>query len=207
MSAAYFGARVQRSEDEAPIRSVSLSPFLIGKYEVTQAQWEAVMHRNPSHFAGHDLPVENVSFNDIGDFCEATGLQRPTEAQWEYACRAGTRGPYSPPFRDPDPLAWHEGNSESRTHAVGLKKPNAWGLHDMHGNVWETCEDVWDPEFYQKLEYGAKNPKSEAGPNPRAHSVRGGAWLHDVSHCRSGNRDYSTIPGDYIGFRPAYQLP
>ena len=115
--------------------------FWMLETEVTQKQWKAVMGTNPSFFKGDDLPVESVSWNDCQEFCEKTGLQLPTEAQWEYACRAGTTDAYAGNL---DEMAWYYSNSGNKTHPVGTKKPNAWGLYDMHGNVWEVVSGlVW----------------------------------------------------------------
>src|SRR5437667_5221339 len=113
----------------------------MGKYEVTQAQWESVMERNPSRFRGADRPVEQVSWNDVQQFLQKLNARGdgyryrlPAEAEWEYAARAGTSGPYAGNL---DAMAWYEQNSGKQTHPVGQKQPNAWGLYDMHGNVWE----------------------------------------------------------------------
>jgi transposase-like protein len=135
--------------DEGPVHSVTLSPFLIGKYEVTQAEYEAVMGENPSWSSnlGNRNPVEQVSRDGIQVFEDRTGLSLPSEAQWEYACRAGQSGPYSG-TGSLDDMGWYLENSERRTHRVGRKAANGFGLHDMHGNVSEWCEDVWDLDFY-----------------------------------------------------------
>src|SRR6185295_12837821 len=123
--------------------------FEIGKYEVTQEQWQAVMGDNPSNFKGANLPVEKVSWNDAQDFLlklnarDGYTYRLPTEAEWEYACRAGSMGDFAGELDD---VAWYDKNSGSKTHPVGQKRPNVWGLYDMHGNVSEWCSD-WYLEF------------------------------------------------------------
>ncbi len=160
-------------------------PFYIGKYEVTQEQWERVMGSNPSNFKGAKNPVEQVSWEDCQNFLaklkeKAPGTQfsLPTEAQWEYACRAGTA-------TDPgnwDEVAWYSNNSGSKTHPVGEKKPNAWGLYDMHGNVWEWCAD-W---------YGANSSSAQTAPTGPASGqwrvLRGGSWNYYPDNLRASYR-------------------
>jgi len=135
------GGEAGRDSDEGPQHQVTLSPYLMSKTEVTQAVWERVMGSNPSYFKGPDRPVEEVSWNDCVSFCEKTGLALPTEAQWEFAARSGTQSAYY--FgNDSSSLgnyAWYDGNSSGETHPVAQKQPNAYGLYDMAGNVWE-CE-------------------------------------------------------------------
>jgi formylglycine-generating enzyme required for sulfatase activity len=182
-------------KDEIPVHKVTLTqPFYLGKYEVTQEQWEKVMGGNPSVFKGTNLPVENVSWNDCQSFLAE--LQRktgrkfalPTEAQWEYACRAGTTTTFS--FGDDETTlaehAWYAANSDRKTHPVGQKKPNAWGLYDMHGNVFEWCAD-WYTESYPKED--ATNPLGGASGERRV--IRGGAWLYIPDNLRSADRSFS----------------
>ena len=159
-------------------------PFYLGKYLVTQEQWEAVMGNNPSNFKGPKNPVEKVSWDDCQEFLEqaqcedsaarAGKFRLPTEAQWEYACRAGARRSIASATTS---RGWANTrgtttNSGSKTHPVGEKKPNAWGLYDMHGNVWEWCQDWYDGGYY------AKSPTDDpAGPATGSDRVdRGGGW-------------------------------
>jgi len=139
--------------DERPIHRVVISQdFWIGIYEVTQAQYKAVMDKNPSKFQGDDLPVETVSWHDAERFCrrlsqmEGRLYRLPTEAEWEYTCRAGSTAKFC--FGDDSSAlgdyAWYTGNYDSQTHSVGQRLPNAFGLHDMHGNVLEWCQDRYD---------------------------------------------------------------
>ncbi len=137
-----------RYDDEKQHRVTLTKGFWMMEMEVTQKQWKAVMENNPSNFKGDDLPVECVSWNDCQEFCRkcsALGLPvlLPTEAQWEYACRAGSTDAYAGNLDD---MAWYYKNSGSKTHPVGTKNPNAWGLYDMHGNVWEWCQD-WKGDY------------------------------------------------------------
>jgi formylglycine-generating enzyme required for sulfatase activity len=197
--------------DEQPVTTVTLSPFWLAKTEVTQASWEAVMGSNPSYFKGGQLPVENVSWGDAMEFCrKLTERERqagrlptgtiytlPTEAQWEYACRAGTTGDYAGQV---DAMAWYDKNSGAATHAVATKQANAWGMHDMHGNVGEWCED-W---YADKLPGGSVSDfKGAASGSNRIY--RGGGWGGIAAYCRSAYRSRSS-PGlrfDFLGFRLA----
>ncbi len=189
---------------ERPVHTVRVSPFSIGKYQVTQAQWQAVMGGNPSHFKGETRPVENVSWNDAQQFLKkiGNGYRLPTEAEWEYAARGGTTTEYS--FGDDESklgeYAWFSRNAGGQTHPVGQKKPNPFGLHDMHGNVWEWVEDPWHENYK-----GAPTDGSvwlTEGNNARR-VLRGGSWFDYFNLLRSANR--SIVNPDYrtytYGFR------
>ncbi|MCU0918532.1 MAG: formylglycine-generating enzyme family protein, partial [Planctomycetes bacterium] len=199
-------------EDETQHQVTLTKPFYCGKYEVTQGQWEMVCGSNPSYFknAGRDAPVENVIWEECQTFlqklCQMEGVAEGTyrlltEAQWEYACRAGSTSAYR--FGDSDSglgeYAWYDRNSGATTHPVGQKRPNGWGLHDMHGNVWEWCQDWYG-------EYASGSVPDPLGPASGVDRVsRGGSWFHDARFCRSADRS-RIPPGDrYIslGFRLA----
>ena len=185
----------EKGDDEKPPHKVTLTkPFYMGVYEVTQAQWKAVMGDNPSYFKGDDLPVERVSWEDCQKFVvklkeklgEGFTCRLPTEAEWEYACRAGSNTAYC--FGDEEAglgqYAWYGENSDKRTHPVGQKKPNAWGLYDMHGNVWEWCQDWFDSAYY-----GTSTDQDPKGPSSgSARVLRGGSWLLDAVGARSALR-------------------
>ncbi|MFM6661219.1 MAG: formylglycine-generating enzyme family protein, partial [Microcystis panniformis] len=187
---------------EKPQHPVKVNSFAIGKYPVTQAQYEAVMGTNPSHFKNNSWlknnqqnPVERVSWNDAQAFCQKlsqiTGktYRLPTEAEWEYACRAGTttRFYFGDDASQLGDYAWYSANSQSKTHPVGQKRPNAWGLYDMSGNVWEWCEDNWHNNYI-----GAPKDGSAWTINNdnRYYSrcLRGGSWCSYPINCRSANR-------------------
>ena len=176
--------------DEKPVHSVTLSSFYIGKTEVTQALWKAVMGSNPSNFRGDNLPVECVSWNDCQAFIRKlnalTGqnFRLPTEAEWEFACRGGnnSRGYKYSGSNYIDNVAWYDGNSGDKTLPVGTKAPNELGIYDMSGNVWEWCAD-WCGDYSS----GAQtNPK---GPYEGSNRVyRGGSWIDFARSCRSSIR-------------------
>jgi len=172
--------------DEKPVHKVTLTqPFHLGKFKVTQEQWQAVMGSNPSNFKGPKLPVENLSWDDCQGFMaklqEKTGRKfvLPTEAQWEYACRAGTTGDYAGNL---DAMAWYNQNSGGTTHPVGQKQPNAWGLYDMHGNVWEWCRD-----WYGNYPGGSVTDPT-GPPQGSLRVIRGGCWGFVAGYCRSAFR-------------------
>ena len=210
-------------DDENPQHKVTLSSFMIGETEITQAQYEAIIGTNPSRWKGDTLPVEQVSWYDAVKYCnllsdksgldhcydESTwkcvfnknGFRLPTEAEWEYACRAGTitkfyTGENSSDLRI---AGWFKSNSNQHTHPVGEKGQNLWGLYDMHGNVWEWCND-----FYSN-NYNENSPEyNPTGPNYGSfHVYRGGCCYNFSDACRSANR-CDNPPGkwnDKIGFR------
>ncbi len=187
---------------EGPVHEVTLSPFMIAKFEVSQKEWRRVTGTNPFPFKGDEFPVEQVSWDD----CMTVGLQLPTEAQWEYACRGGTPGPYGGTGKLED-MGWHDGNSGDKTHPGGEKQPNGFGLHDMHGNVGEWCEDVYNEGFYSTPEATGLDPVCTSGSPIRV--LRGGAFRYPGEIARCASRDRAR-PGDrrnYIGFRVMLYLP
>ena len=177
-------------KDEKPVHRVTLSDYYIGKYEVTQELWEAVMGSNPSYFKGAQNPVESVSWNDCQEFVirlnRLTGrtFRLPTEAEWEYASRGGNKSrhyKYSG-SNNIDYVAWYTDNSGRKTHAVGTKTANELGIYDMSGNVWEWCSD-----WYGGYSAGAQtNPQ---GPSAGSYRVlRGGSWIYGARYCRVSYR-------------------
>ncbi len=202
-----------RSNNEGPVHEVELDGFWMGKTEVTQEQYQAIVGSNPSYFKGPKNPVESISWEDAMEFCrklsQRTGqtFTLPTEAQWEYACRAGTTTPFH--FGDTISTiqANYDGNStygngvkgeyRQRTVPAGSFALNAFGLYDMHGNVWEWCADWYG-------DYTSERQKNPTGPSTGSDRVfRGGCWRNDPRDCRSANRD-SHSPGarSYsLGFR------
>ncbi|MBQ3247480.1 MAG: formylglycine-generating enzyme family protein [Alistipes sp.] len=199
------------NSDEKPAHSVTVSDFYIGKYEVTQAQWEAVMGENPSCFKGENRPVERVSWNDIQEFIEKLNAKTgkkyrlPTEAEWEYAARGGnqSKGYKYSGSNDIGSVAWYTKNSSSQTHPVGQKQPNELGLYDMSGNVYEWCSD-----WFGRYSSGSQtNPTGPAKGSRRV--LRGGSWLN-AGRCRVSYRgsDDPSSSGFYcgiFGFRLACQ--
>jgi formylglycine-generating enzyme required for sulfatase activity len=199
----------KQSEREQPIHTVQLEGFDLGATPVTQAQYEAIMGTNPSGFKGSNRPAENVSWDEAVEFCEKLSAETgeafslPTEAQWEYACRAGSPAAWC--FGDDesklDDYAWYSGNSAGETHPVREKRPNDWGLYDMHGNVWEWCQD-WGGNYPRKGSTES-NPK---GPSTGSCRVgRGGSWRGAPEDCRSALRGWYAPSGrsSNLGFRVA----
>jgi formylglycine-generating enzyme required for sulfatase activity len=221
-------AKRELFDDEQPEHSVRISrPYYLGTCEVTQGQYQAVMGQFPSKYTGSDdLPAEQVSWLDAIEFCNklsllenrplyyridgqnvtitgGNGYRLPNEAEWEYACRAGSSTLY--PFGDNaselDRYAWYERSLGSEKHAVGKKLPNAWGLYDMLGNVWEWCGDRYDEKYYASSP--PVDPPGVSGAALRV--IRGGSWGHSPRFCRSASR-YGDAPGyrlNNLGFRVA----
>ncbi|KAA0260771.1 MAG: formylglycine-generating enzyme family protein [Chlorobiota bacterium] len=195
-------------DSEKPVHRVTVSSFLIGKYEVTQVLWESVMGNNPSNFKGPNRPVESVSWYEMVEFCnklsEKEGLQKaysgsgenircdftsngyrlPTEAEWEYAARGGnkSRGYKYSGSNDLDAVGWYDNNSGSATKEVGTKQPNELGIYDMIGNVWEWC---WD----WKGEYSSMPQENPSGPTFGSDRInRGGSWRDEATDCLATSR-------------------
>ncbi|HEU4886655.1 MAG TPA: formylglycine-generating enzyme family protein [Thermoanaerobaculia bacterium] len=199
-----MGSDSRKAFDQNPVHQVTISRgFELQATEVTQAQWTAVMGSNPSHFRGPRLPVEQVSWNDAQEFIRRLNAHHPgkryrlpTEAEWEYACRAGTT---ESRYGDIDAIAWYDANSEQRTHPVGGKAPNRWGLYDMLGNVWELCAD-W------KAPYPAGPVTDPAGPPSGYYRVsRGGGWYdtRQAVNARFRSSPEPVYRGNTLGFRLA----
>ncbi|MFB3785718.1 MAG: formylglycine-generating enzyme family protein [bacterium] len=183
-----------RDPDESPVHEVILShDFYLGRYEVTQAQWAALMTENPSSTRGADLPVNRVSWEDCQEYLKRlnqtlqdTRFRLPTEAEREYACRAGTvTATYfgeNPSAEDLEKHAWFRENSEGELHPVGLKQPNPWGLYDLYGNVWEWCQDWYGP-------YPDPSQTNPSGPDAGQEKVfRGASWMAKPQYLRSADR-------------------
>ena len=214
-----------RGSNEGPQHQVTVSSFYMGKYEVTQKEYQEIMGTNPSYSKGDNLPVETVSWFDAIEYCNkrsqkegltpaysisgtgdnrtvswnrnANGYRLPTEAEWEYACRAGTTTVYNTGANINDNTGWYNSNSGRKTHPVGQKSANAWGLYDMHGNVWEWC---WD--WYGDYSSGSQtDPMGASSGTDRVH--RGGCWGNSAGYLRSAIRDFNDPSCRYgsLGFR------
>jgi formylglycine-generating enzyme required for sulfatase activity len=197
--------------NENPTHSVTLTQALyLGRYEVTQSHWVAKMGSNPSYHQGASFPdaanrpVERVSWNTIQGYLSATGMRLPSEAEWEYACRAGTTTAFnngSSDYATVRNIAWYSGNSAAQTHVVGGKAANALGLYDMSGNVKE-----WVNDWYEASYYSVSPSTNPLGPVSGTYRVlRGGSWGSDTYNVRSSSRDYNSLdaPGSGVGFRVA----
>lgn len=200
--------------DEEPIHEVCLRSFEIGKYEVTQGEWKAVMRTDPPVYdaCGDNCPVHSVSWDDVQAFIRKLNTQQgggmyrlPTEAEWEYACRSGGKPERYCGGKEMDSLAWYDGNSGGQVHPVGQKVANGLGIYDMSGNVWEWVSDWYDGYYYGKSP--RENPQ---GPSDGLFRVeRGGSWSNCRESARSANR-YVNNPGDRhddLGFRLARTVP
>ncbi|MCD6405497.1 MAG: formylglycine-generating enzyme family protein, partial [Planctomycetes bacterium] len=204
----------RRDSDEGPVHKVVLTKaFYLGKYEVTNGQYQAFLnsagydgsrdadsdylrhHRDWNKYAstGDSYPIVCVSWKNAQAYCKWAGLRLPTEAEWEYACRAGssTRFSFGDSDSQLDSYAWYNGNSGSKTHPVGQKRPNGWDLYDMHGNVWECCAD-WKGDYPSGSVTDPQGPSSES-----ARVLRGGSWNINPQNCRSAYRSYYSP--DYSG--------
>ena len=207
-----------RNNEVEQLHRVTLSTgFWISSFETTQEQYEEVMGRNPSQFKGSRLPVEMVSWDDAQDFLRKLNQRErkarrlpanwsyrlPTEAEWEYCCRAGanTAYCYGNGTAELEDYAWFDSNSQNKTHAVGQKKPNVWGIYDMHGNVLEWCADLFG--YYEPDEIDPKGPS--LGSN---RIIRGGSWLNPAEVSRSAGRYFygSDTHNDRTGFRVVLTL-
>ena len=197
-------------DDEKPQHEVTVPSFFLGKYPITQEQYQQVMSKNPSSFQGDNRPVEKVSWDEAVEFCQRLSQQTekeyrlPTEAEWEYACRAGTTTPYYFGETITDKLANYGGNV-GKTTSVGQFPPNAFGLYDMHGNVWEWCEDDWHNSYKNTPTDGSARVSKKSGTKVR----RGGSWFNNPVSCRSAIRfDNSRVNrDDDIGFRVVCVVP
>ncbi len=221
------------NEDEAPAHKVRVSAFLMDKFEVTHELFTKAQMPNPSHWQDNPKkPVERVRWRDAKQYCNerslleglkpcynektpdldcdfsANGYRLPAEAEWEYACRAGVTGDFD--FGTADKLrqfSWFADNGDSKTHAVGERKPNRWGIHDLYGNVAEWCEDVYSPTYYK--ESPAENPTGPPNPGKDVKRVmRGGSWKASAEMCRASFRQGQKTGDtdacfftDYCGFR------
>jgi formylglycine-generating enzyme required for sulfatase activity len=212
------GAWTRFEQCERPAHAVTITkPFLIGKYEITQKQWTAVMGKKnaPFTFKGDNLPVESVSWTEAQSFLAALNklegkarFRLPTEAEWEYCCRAGSGGAYglaaeSAPITKNNlaDYAWFSVNAGNKTHPVGTRKPNAWGLFDMQGNVWEWVADWYGATFYTAAPQ--TDPRNKDSVNCTERVFRGGSWVLTPPNLRASFRG-AALPGTksaYVGFR------
>ncbi len=212
----------ERDDDEGPQHEVTVPEFFVGRFVVTQAQYQAVIGQNPSDFKGKKHPVEEVSWNDAVAFCEklsdrsGRGYRLPSEAEWEYACRAGTTTPFHFGQTITPDLANYDGNGtyaqepegqyRGETSEVGSFPPNAFGLGDMHGNVWEWCSDGWHNNYEGCPTDGSSWTKNS---NKKMYIQRGGSWFDGPRFCRSARRDwYGPSNRSFsFGFRVACVAP
>jgi formylglycine-generating enzyme required for sulfatase activity len=203
----------KRDSDETQHEVTISRPLYMGRHLVTQEQYEKVTGANPSKFKGAKRPVDKVNWDDAQAFCKKLSavsgktVRLPTEAQWEYACRAGSTTAYC--FGESAArlaeYAWYSVNAQSTTHAVGQKKPNAWGLCDMHGHLWEWCQDWYGEKYYSE----SPNVDPQGTGKGGTRVLRGGSWYVSTWDCRSAYR-YWGLPGyrePYNGFRVVVTVP
>jgi formylglycine-generating enzyme required for sulfatase activity len=215
---------------EKPQHEVTIEPFYLGRYPITQAQWRIVvgyepvkkeLNLDPSRFKGDNLPIESISWEDAQEFCQRLSVKTgktyrlPSEAEWEYACRAGTITPFHFGETISSELANYDGTYtynngpkgeyRSKTTAVGIFPANDWGLHDMHGNVWERCEDDWHSGYE-----GAptdRNAWTELNRLNTSKLVWGGSWIYNPHYCRSTSRYDNYDFNNDVGFRVVCEPP
>ncbi|HEC03522.1 MAG TPA: formylglycine-generating enzyme family protein [Phycisphaerales bacterium] len=220
-------------EDESPVHRVWISPFLMDRYEVVQEQFKKFQMPDPSHFKNPEKPLDQINWTDATMYCNerslaeglgpcydeetwdckcaASGYRLPTEAEWEYACRAGTNSndSFGSTVQKLKDNAWFVDNSSKTTQPVGQKQPNPWGLYDMHGNVSEWCNDYYAEDYYKQSP--DRNPRGPATGKERI--LRGGAWNSSADSCRSAYRasdpsiNDTCLASDAIGFRCVRNAP
>jgi len=199
-------------KSEQPVHKVCIKGFWMGRYEVTQAQYQQMMGNNPSRFLGPDKPVEQVAWDDALNFAEEmsyrTGskVKLPSEAEWEYACRAGgAHERYCGAGGRPDRLAWYGENSEKNTHRVGQLAANDWGLYDMSGNVWEWIQDCHNDNYNGAPADGSAWKSGDCGKR----MLRGGSWFNYQTYLRAAFRNFNFAgnPTNITGFRVAITSP
>ncbi|MFN6536025.1 MAG: SUMF1/EgtB/PvdO family nonheme iron enzyme [Nostoc sp. EkiNYC01] len=217
----------QGKANERPQHQVTVPGFFMGKYEITQAQYQAIMGKNPSNFRGVNQPVENLSWNDAVRFCKKLSektrrrYRLPSEAEWEYACRAGTTTPFYFGETITSDLANYDGNYtyasgskglyHKQTTSVGSFPPNAFGLYDMHGNIWEWCQDYWHDNYQRTPIDGSAwlTTALSSGLLSNSRMLRGGSWYDNPGNCRSANRHKNGARNCYndVGFRVVCVFP
>lgn len=195
---------------EKPVHLVKIKrSFYLQTTEVTQAQWNQIMDFNPSTFQGDELPVDNVTWLDAQKFVQRLNIldpgkyyRLPSEAEWEYACRAGTAGAW---YGDLANIAWYSGNSKYNTHPVGHKTPNSWGFYDMLGNVWELCEDEYHESYDNAPIDGSAWKKVGVYSGRNGYVIRGGCWAEneEITRCYFRNSRLGMTSDNLTGFRLA----
>ena len=201
ISAGSYISGSDKFNDERPRQDIFLDAFFIDRFEVTQKEFKKIMKINPSEFRGENFPVDRVNWYQARDYCNEVGKRLPTEAEWEKAARSGSGEKYYWGSKPDDSYAWHWDNSGRKTHPVGEKKPNRFGLYDMSGNVWEWTADWYDQNYYQNR--SSSNPKSPFNGKHRV--LRGGSFMDKADGLRVTRRNWD-LPGarfKNFGFRCA----